>query len=188
MSAVSFVETLFPPFPGDVLFVVMSGWASRAGWIIPPVAISTLAGFIGCFAASVIIILVGRRFGRGGVRNFLLSRVGESRLSRAETLVAKSSGLMLFISRFMPGIRSLLVLVAGYSGMRPALAAAYGGVSALLWYSLLSAAGAGLGYNLTVFEGMMNRYEILAWIVVGFAVMVWIAIRIVHRRCRRSAG
>lgn len=185
MSATAFVETLFPPFPGDVLFVLLSGWAAGpAGWA-GRVALPAACGFAGCFSASILLILAGTRIGRSRIRAFLASRAGEARLGKAERLVERHAAPILAASRFLPGIRSLLVVVAGYSGVGAGRAMLFGGASALLWYVLMAVAGMELGYNLTALENLMRRYETVVWIAAAAALAVWAAGRF---RGGRGAG
>lgn len=185
MSATAFVETLFPPFPGDVLFVLLAGWAAGpAGWA-GRVALPAACGFAGCFSASILLVLAGSRIGRSRIRAFLASRAGEDRLVKAEALVERHAAPILAASRFLPGIRSLLVVVAGYSGVGAIRAMLFGGASALLWYVLMAVAGMQLGYNLTALENLMRRYETAVWIAAAAALAAWTVARL---RRRRDAG
>ncbi len=160
LGCVSFVETVFPPFPGDVLFIVLAGWASDGP---APAILCALAGFAGCLAATVLIVLTGRRLGRTRVRGFIIGKVGAERLEKAEGLFRRRSRLVLAASRFIPGVRSLVVLVAGYSGMDPGAAILFGGASAMAWYAVLSAAGALFGSGMARVEIMMRSYELAVW-------------------------
>lgn len=173
MSATAFVETLFPPFPGDVLFVLLTGWAAGpAGWA-GRVALPAACGFAGCFAASILLVLAGTRIGRSRIRAFLANHAGEARLAKAEGLVERHAAPILAASRFLPGIRSLLVVVAGYSGVGAGRAMLFGGASALMWYVLMSLAGMELGYSLTALENLMRRYETVVWIAAAVALAAW---------------
>lgn len=182
MGAIAFVETLFPPFPGDVLFVLMAGWAAGTLPSADPLLLPAISGFAGCLAASLILLLLGARLGRGRVRSFLLARVGAGRLERAERLISEHAPLILVASRFMPGIRSVLVIVAGYSGVGGWRASLYAGSSALAWYLLMAFAGRELGYGLTGIEGFMRRYEIVAWAAAAVAAAVWMRARMAGGR------
>lgn len=177
MSVVAFVETLFPPFPGDVLFVLLAGWAAGSSGFAGRIALPAACGFAGCFAASILLVIAGSRIGRSRIRAFLASRAGGARLSRAEGLVERHAAPILAASRFLPGIRSLLVVVAGYSGVGAGRAMIFGGVSALLWYVLMALAGMELGYNLTALENLMRRYETVVWIAAAAALAAWAAWR-----------
>jgi membrane protein DedA with SNARE-associated domain len=86
----------------------------------------------------------------------------------------------------MPGIRSLLVLVAGYSGVGAGRASLFGGISALSWYLLMSVAGVELGYNLQALESLMSRYEIIVWAAFAAMAAAWAVNRALGRR--RLAG
>ncbi|OPL17855.1 MAG: hypothetical protein AVO35_08230 [Candidatus Aegiribacteria sp. MLS_C] len=178
---IAFAETLFPPIPGDVLFIVMTGWA-RAGGLHP--AAAAACGFAGCMLASCILFYIGHRPGRQFIEGWLQERVDPSRVDRARELVSKHGPLVLALSRFVPGIRSLLVLMAGSSGMRFAVAAVPVAFSAAAWYTILSAAGSVLGRSLDSARGFMDGLELLIWVVLGGAVLFFLAWWLVTARRR----
>lgn len=49
LGVIAFTETLFPPIPGDILFIVISGWAVSGGLSLMMV---TIYGVSGCFMAG----------------------------------------------------------------------------------------------------------------------------------------
>lgn len=168
-AAVAFVETLFPPFPGDVAFAALCGWAART----PSSAAAFAAcGAAGCAAASVILLCAGRMLGRGRVRSILSGRRWSVLLGRAERMVERRGVSILLLGRFVPGLRSFLVLAAGYTGggIAAGLAAAAG---ALLWYGLLSAAGHAAGANIEPVRQFLSRWGIASWAVLAAAGALW---------------
>jgi membrane protein DedA with SNARE-associated domain len=181
LAGTAFVETLFPPFPGDVLFIALSGWL---GGGMSSLALSAASGFAGCLAATAILVSVGRALGRGRARPLVSRLFGEGRTVRAEDLFRRRGGPVLLASRFIPGLRSLLVFVAGYSGMRPVRAMAWAGGSAVAWYSILSVAGYLLGCNLQGAEALVRRYESLFVICAAALLLAFLVVRLSRRRVR----
>ena len=182
LGATALVETLFPPFPGDMLFLALTGWAV-AGGAHPAVAAGY--GLAGCFAASCVLFLFGSVHGKRLVDGRLARRVDPGRLGRAVGLVARRGPVILLLSRFLPGIRSLIVVVAGGSGMRFRAAVAPILAGAAAWYAALTAGGTLVGDNLEAAEEFMGRFETWVWASLG---VVLIASLLVLRGRKRRSG
>jgi len=194
LAAVAFLETVFPPFPGDVLFVVLSSWAGTSRSLPPPIALpwpvlhwttSALAGLAGCLAGTVILLLAGRWAAGSAAAGSLAKLIGHRRLERAQRLFHAHGWSALLGSRFIPGVRSVLVFVAGSSRMKFVSALAWAGASALLWYSLLAVIGDGIGRNLTPARSFFRHYEDLVLAVVAAGALALLAAAAVRRRNKR---
>ena len=179
LCLVAFVETLFPPIPGDILFIVISGWALSGGMPLP---VAAAYGVAGCFLASCILFYLGHRPGRRLVDRLLAERVEPERVERARELVAGHGPLILAGSRFVPGVRSLLVLVAGTSGMKFSMAVLPIAFSAVAWYSILSLVGSVFGGNLAGAQGFMSHFEIWIWIALGIGTGICVLLRLMARK------
>ena len=173
LGVIAFAETLFPPIPGDILFIVITGWAVSGGLSL---MMATVCGVTGCFLASCILFYVGHKPGRQFVEGWLKRKVEPERIDRAKSMIAHRGPLILAVSRFIPGVRSLLVFMAGSSDMRFAPAAVPIAFSALAWYLLLSIAGSIFGSNLQAAEGFMKHFEIWLWIILGIAFFIFLII------------
>ena len=180
LSGIAFVETLFPPVPGDLLFIAVSGWAASAE---ASVAGHALAGLAGCTAASCLIFYLGHKPGQQLVEGWLKRKVPPERIDRSRELISRRGPVILAASRFIPGIRSLLVLIAGSSGMGFSRAAFPIVLSAAAWYSILSLAGSVLGRNLEKAQGFLKGFQLWTWVVLGIAAAVILAV--IHRRRRQ---
>ena len=167
LGIIAFVETLFPPLPGDILFTILAGWAMTGGLSF---ALTALFGVAGCFLASCILFFIGHSPGRKFVDGWLSRKVNPIRVEKAKLLIRKHGPVILAGSRFIPGVRSMLVLMAGTSGMRFAVAALPVAISAIVWYIILSVAGSILGNNLEAVEGFMKQFEVWIWILLGVIV------------------
>lgn len=181
LGIIAFSETMFPPIPGDVLFIVISGWAIAGGLSLP---MSILYGTAGCLLASCILFFLGHRPGRKLVDRWLKRRVEPKRIEKAQDLVARHGPVILAASRFIPGVRSLLVVIAGTSGMRFSLALFPVAFSALVWYLLLSAAGSVFGSNIETAKAFMQQFEIWIWVLAGLALGLFALLRLLAGRRR----
>ncbi len=181
LGMIAFVETLFPPVPGDILFIVISGWAVSGGLSI---VLITLYGVIGCFMASCILFYVGHKPGRQFIEGWLSRKVEPEKVDRAKSLIADHGPIIIAVSRFIPGVRSLLVFMAGTSGMRFALAVFPIAFSAIAWYLILSIAGSVFGNNIQAAEGFMKHFEIWIWIILAITSLIFLFARIRTRKGR----
>lgn len=182
LGVIAFAETLFPPIPGDILFIVISGWAVSGGLSLIMV---TICGVTGCVLASCILFYVGHKPGKQFVEGWLSSKVEPEKVDRAKSMIADRGPLILAVSRFIPGIRSLLVFMAGSSGMRFSRAAIPIAFSAIAWYLLLSSAGSIFGSNIEAAEGFMKHFEIWLWILLAIASLIFLFAGIRRRKEKR---
>jgi len=178
LGVIAFIETLFPPVPGDILFIVISGWAISGGLSL---VLAAMYGLTGCFLASCILFYAGYKPGRQLVEVWLKRKVEPRKIDRAKALIAHRGPVILSVSRFIPGVRSLLVFIAGSSGMRFAAAVFPIAFSAAAWYSILAAAGSVFGSNLQSAEGFMKHFEIWIWVLLAIVLIAFLYTRF---RCR----
>ncbi len=183
LAAIAFVETIFPPFPGDVLFIIVSSWARMGGgspiWI-------TLAGFAGCILGTCILFHFGRSSSARSARGYLSRWMAQEKVERAEELFRRRGPLILLGSRFIPGVRSLLVVVAGSSGMGTLRALTAAGFSALIWYGILSATATAIGDNIHKAQAFMSLYGKWVWIILGCLILLYIGLKLLRKGRDRS--
>lgn len=179
LGLIAFVETLFPPFPGDIIFIVISGWAISTGF---PFILAAVYGVAGCFIASCILFYVGHKPGKQFVEVWVKRKVEPEKVNKAKELIVNHGSIILALSRFVPGIRSLLVIMAGSSGMRFVMAVIPVAFSAIAWYTILSAAGLVFGENIKAAEGFMKHFEIWIWIVLAVSLFAFLIFRYSGRK------
>lgn len=182
LSAISFIETLFPPFPGDLLFIAAGGWAITGG---NSVVIVIISGFAGCFAASFILYSLGRNFGRKALYGGLKYFGREKEIDRADRLFSRWGMHILLASRFIPGIRSLLVILAGSSELNRLKTLISVSLSSICWYILLGFLGQIAGNNLETGQKFLRSYEIWVWAVLGAGLIVYFLLALVRRERNR---
>ncbi len=180
----SFVEYVFPPFPGDTL-VLLGAWYAVNGalswpWTFLAVTAGALAGAYVDWRAGVAL---GRRLDRSAHRKGGLT---EERLVRFEAGYRRWGAWLLVANRFLPGVRAFFFLAAGACGIPLARVLFFGGLSAALWNALLLAAGGLVVGNLDELVRLVSRYTNAAWIGMA-AVAALLAVRaLLRRRPRRE--
>ncbi|HET9554293.1 MAG TPA: VTT domain-containing protein [Anaeromyxobacteraceae bacterium] len=179
----TFVEHVFPPFPGDLL-VILGAWYGVQGELAwPLMLLYTTAGAVaGAWVDYRIGAAVGRR---------LDARAGRSRLLPPERLAAFEASYrrwgswLLVLNRFLPAIRAFLFLAAGAAAIPLRRTLLLGGLSALLWNGLLLAAGALVAHNLDELVDLVDRYTRVAFAAVAVALLLLLG-RAAWRRVRRA--
>jgi membrane-associated protein len=167
----SFVEYVFPPFPGDLL-VVLGAWYAVEGILSWPLA------FVAVTAGAVAGAALDYAFGRwlGPRLDAGASRRGKraaEKLARFEAAYRRWGSALLVANRFLPGVRAFFFVGAGMVGIPLGRVLLLGGLSAAIWNAMLLAAGALLVHNLPELLALFRGYSELAWLaVVGLALAV----------------
>lgn len=172
-------ETMFPPFPGDLVFLIVAGWAVLGG---SPIWGVIAVGFLGCLVSSYFLYRIGSTAGLGFTRGYLSRKFEPEKVERAQKLFARHGPVILIASRFIPGIRSLLVVVAGASGMTATGTLLPVALSAAVWYSLLSVGGKLVGANADAARAFMDSYERWIWLAVGVGAGIYALIMILRSK------
>ena len=191
LFAASFVEYVFPPFPGD-LVVVLGAWYAVHGQLSWPATFVATTG--GALAGAWVDWGVGRAIGRSlGDRTHRATVIHrlltEERLARFDEGYRRWGGLLLVANRFFPGVRAFIFVAAGASGIPLRKVLLLGGASAAAWNALLLGAGALLAENLGDLLALFDRYTRLASTTLAGAVVLAAAWWLLRRRAaRRKAG
>lgn len=186
----SFVEYVFPPFPGD-LVVVLGAWYAVQGQI--SWAATFAATTAGAVAGAWVDWRVGRALGRTleqrAHRPTIAHRLlTEDRLARFDAGYRRWGGLLLVVNRFFPGIRAFVFVAAGAAGIPLRRVLLLGGVSAAAWNALLLGAGALIAHNQDELLALFDRYTRAASTAVVGAIVVGAAAWLLRRRAARRKG
>jgi membrane protein DedA with SNARE-associated domain len=157
----TFVEYVFPPFPGDLLVVLGAWYAVEGALSWPATFVSVTTGALaGAWIDYRIGAALGRRIeGRAASRGALSAE----RLARFEAGYRRWGDLLILVNRFLPGVRAFVFLAAGASRIPLRRVLLFGGLSAAVWNALLLAAGALLARNVEELVLLFQRYTQVAW-------------------------
>lgn len=180
----TFVEHVFPPFPGDLL-VVLGAWYAVRGeisWVAAFLAVTA-----GAVAGAWVDYRIGAALGRR-VEHRLSERnpALEAKLERFEASYRRWGAWLLVLNRFFPGVRAFFFLAAGASGIPLRRVLVLGGVSAALWNALLLAAGGLVARNAEELVDLLRRYTTVAWEVLAAVAATALAVWLWRRRPRRA--
>jgi membrane protein DedA with SNARE-associated domain len=141
---------------------------------------SLLAYYIGYFIEETVLLGLIRKYGK-----FIL--VSEKDYSHASSWFQKYGDKIIFISRLLPGVRTVISLPAGVFKMDIKKFIVYTTVGCLIWSSLLAYLGFVMGANWQSLDRYYQKFEaiIIAVIVLGLAFFVYKRFEI-RKRFRRK--
>lgn len=183
--ALSFIENLLPPVPGD-LVIVFAGYLVGLDRLsfAPSVITAGAGGLLG----FMVMFAFGRRLGNAVISPDQLVWIPKKRIARALDGVAKYGALIVAANRFLPGLRSVISLAAGMSSMRLGPTVLASAASAMVWCWLMVLVGKHLGENWAYVSVLLRRYSLvfLGLVVVFLAVQGVRYVR--HRRFDEADG
>jgi membrane protein DedA with SNARE-associated domain len=173
------------PIPED-LPLLTGGYLCHTGRAHLPIMIAV--GMIGVLTGDIILFTMGRRFGHHIVEHRLMRRlVNPSRLLTAERMFARHGVKILFIGRFLPGLRPMIFMAAGVLKVRPLVFIAVNGSAASISVPTLVILGAVFGGSLdTITHDVRVATHTIAAIIIVLALIaggIWL-----HRRQTRLIG
>ncbi len=134
LALVSFIESIFPPAPADVVVAFGSFLAARRGADYSVVVASIVTGST---VGAMLIYFVARHYGADWMHGQLrrLKLVGAEH--KLEEMYEHYGLAALFVSRFLPGLRAVVPPMAGalrVPWLRTGIVIA---VASTLWYGLI---------------------------------------------------
>jgi membrane protein DedA with SNARE-associated domain len=186
LAASAFVENVFPPIPGDTIiafgaFLVGTGRLDFMG-VYLATTIGSVTGFLFLYWLG---LLLGRRFFIEKDHRFFKAKD----ILRAEEWFRKYGYWLVVMNRFLPGVRSVISIAGGFSGLRIATVALLATASAATWNIIWILAGYFLGTNWAAVKEtltrLMFRYTI-AILGIGVLLALVVLVKIRLRRKRHS--
>lgn len=118
------------PIPEDVPLLT-GGYLCHAGYTSIPIMIAI--GIVGVLTGDLCLFMIGRRFGHHVVEHRFIRRlIHPSRLLLAERMFARHGVKIVFIGRFLPGLRPMIFTASGVFKIRPITFLAVNGSAACI--------------------------------------------------------
>jgi membrane protein DedA with SNARE-associated domain len=175
----SIIEYVFPPFPGDTIFLF---GAFLAGRDILPIWLVYCSGSLGSLAGSLGIYALGRSKGRDYFIRKNFSFFSADRVRALEKRFARWGGVIIAANRFAPGFRPFFFVAAGIARM-PALAvAAYSLVSIAAWNFGIFYLGYHLGQRWEEMKAFVRVYSTVVFVFIAAAVVIYVVIKVIGAR------
>lgn len=158
----SFLEVVFPPLPGDTL-LILSGSITVAAGLNPSIVI--LSAALGTFCASLLLYNLGAKMERKILHSPRFSPLLDSKtFLKIERGFQRFGFLIILLSRFLPAVRSGVVLAAGIANMEKKQTMLALTISILLSSAMFVYGGRFLGRRL---DTIIQLWETNFWVIMG---------------------
>jgi len=135
IAVISAIENIFPPFPADAVVAFGSFLAARGTG--DPYS-SFLCAWLGNLAGAALTYYIGRRYGSGPFLIRLERWVGKNAEVRFMALYGRFGLPALFVSRFLPAVRSLVPPLAGAMKLPLIPVAIAVAAASAIWFAFLT--------------------------------------------------
>lgn len=171
IAGIAYIENIFPPFPSDVV-VVFAGSLIGLGTIDFTAALLLATG--GSTLGFMTMYKIGDWFGDHILEAGKLRFIPRESVLKVEGWFRKYGYLVVVANRFLAGTRAVVSFFAGMSELSFSLSVVLSFLSALLWNSILLAAGRAVGKNWREIGSYLETYSaiITAIITVGLIIVV----------------
>ncbi len=179
-----FLENLFPPIPSELIMPFAGFTVSQGKMELAP---AILAGVVGTMVGALPWYYVGKLVGEENIKR-LADKYGKwisvsSRdIEKADNWFDKHGQKAVLFCRLVPGVRTLISLPAGISGMSLIPFLIYSTVGTVLWVSFLTFLGYTLGKNYALAEHYIDPISKIVLVVLIVAFVVWV----VRKRQKRK--
>ena len=168
------LESALVPIPSEITMPFSGFLASRGILSLWPVILvgtfanlvgSYIAYYIGYFLEETVLLSLIKKYGK-----FIL--VTEHDFERAHKWFTKYGDKIIFISRLLPGIRTVISLPAGMFEMEIKKFTIYTTIGCFIWSTFLTYVGYILGENWISLEKYFRKFEIVIvlFLIIGAAI------------------
>jgi membrane protein DedA with SNARE-associated domain len=173
IAALTFLETIFPPIPSEVI-MPFAGLAATRGQL--SLAGVIVAGTAGSLLGTLPLYYVGRALGEDRLKAWAMRygrwlTLSSQDIERVGRWFDRHGELTVLIFRLLPGVRSLVSLLAGIRKMHIGRFVLYSTLGVSLWSAWLASLGYILG---TQFTQVADYLDLLSWVVVGATAVLYV--------------
>ncbi|RKY53081.1 MAG: hypothetical protein DRP89_06710 [Candidatus Neomarinimicrobiota bacterium] len=170
-----FMENIMPLVPGDTFLVFSAYFAGRG--VLNPLftyiltVVSSLSGFL-------LIYLIGFHWGRDYFERKNYSFFSQKRIQKADHYFNKYGDWVLIINRFLPGIRFLVAIIAGFTRIQLLKSFFYTAISVIVWNGIIFQLGRLLGENWHKVVALISQYNRVVTLIIVSLLAIFIIYRI----------
>lgn len=174
------LENLIPPIPGDVVTALGAFMVGTNKLHFTGVFIATT---IGSSIGFTLLFLCGKFLGKELIvkKNFTFFRYND--ILKAEQWIQKYGLWLVLANRFLPGIRSVISLSAGFARLSTYKVVVLSFISSSLWNTILIYLGYSLGTNWLIVQDtlkhILSQYSKYFLIFSLIVLLIYILIKII---------
>lgn len=177
LALLTFVENIFPPLPSEVILPLGGFLAAQGDLHITGVI---LAGTVGSLAGAIPLYYLGRylhedRLKEWADRRGTLLLLSAADIEEADRWFDRHGHKAVFFCRLIPGVRSLISIPAGSSGMKMVSFLLYTTAGTAIWSALLAFGGQLLGQRYTDLSSFLRwaSYAVVTLLLISIAWFLW---------------
>ena len=180
---VMFLENIFPPIPSEVILPLAGSLTLTGEFTIPMI---TIVGMLGSLTGAFVFYGLGKWLGESRVRE-LVAKFGKFALLSTDDLdrslewFDKYDDWVIFFSRMVPIVRSLISIPAGIASMNFAKFSLFTILGTALWSFVLSFGGRLLGEQWPLIADFINTYQNVVLVVAVVAVVFFVVYRLLKK-------
>ena len=177
------IESSFFPFPSEIIMIPAGALIATGQmtffWVF-------FAGLLGSLAGALINFFLAFFLGRRTI-NFLILKygkfflLGKKGLERSDNYFKNHGAITTFVGRFIPVVRQLISLPAGFSKMNLFKFCLFTSLGAGIWVAILIYLGYIFGNNLELIKTNMNLILLIILLLSAIIVIIYL---IGHRKNR----
>jgi membrane protein DedA with SNARE-associated domain len=187
IALLMFLENLFPPIPSE-LIMPLAGFTVAKGEmaLVPAIA----AGVIGTMLGALPWYYIGKMAGETRIRGWL-DRYGKwigvssDEIDKSKQWFYRHGTKAVFFGRLVPGIRTLISVPAGFSGMALSPFLIFSTLGTLAWVGLLTGAGYLLGDHYELIDEYLGPVSKLVLVGLLLAFGIWLFLKRKNNQNRR---
>jgi len=177
----SFIENIFPPFPGD--FFTLTGGALAASGRLEMTGVF-IAVYLGGISSLMFVYYLGRRYGRDYFvkKNFRYFTADD--IHKLEEWFARRGLYLILFNRFIVGARAVITLVAGIGNYRANRMFALASISFWLFNGILLFSTYLFVVNFETITYYFHLYERIVWPIIVVMAILFVIVKI--RKARKG--
>lgn len=180
----AFFESLFPPYPSDA-FVLVFAFIASQGYFSPYLVFACTV--IGSITGIMMIYFVGKSKGDALIQLFSKSFLGKvfpvRMIERAKQKFSKRGDIIIFLNRFLPGMRAPICFAAGIVRIDSKKVFLYSFMSVLIWNIFLVMVGFYIGATWQEASHFLKNYNIIVTLIM---IVILAVFTIFYFRKRRN--
>lgn len=183
---VMFLENIFPPIPSEVV-LPLAGSLTLTGRF--SIGLITVIGMLGSLTGAFAFYGLGKWLGEPNVRK-LIDKFGKYALLSTDDLdrslawFDKYDDWVIFFSRMVPIVRSLISIPAGIASMNFIKFSFYTILGTALWSFILSFGGRLLGEQWPLIADFINTYQNVVLAVAVLSVAYFVVSRLLKKKAK----
>ena len=165
--------------------VLLGGIFSKLGYM--HICMVMLYAFAGTFIGDCTFFTIGRFFGKKIIERFAFIR---SKTALANKVIKKYGNFIIFIVRFLVGIRVVVLILLGCTNVKMRKFVLFNIINSIVWSIIVSLIGYAFGQFIFVFVSDIRKYEstIIPLVMVCVITLILVYRHVVRKKEQKTYG